>query len=324
MKTLSTLIAAVSLFAVSGAALATPFPDPQAAAPEAIAQSRVVAEYPVGTFLENLIVEGNYVIATDFVAKALYRIDRRTGERTTIATLPNHAPGVAARPGGGYVLSGSTAEGQPVVFGVTREGTVSVLAQLPQGAFPNGISRFDGDRYLVADSARGAIYLVNTANGAVSTWFQDPILTSDGVVQPFIPGANGVRRHGNFIYVSSMQRQLLLRLPINRDGSAGAVQTVARNVFLDDFAIARDGTVYGTTHIFDSVIRIRPNGEVTTIATHDQGLLGPTSAYFGPEGNGNQVLYVTNNGQLYVQPAGGPGTGRVVRIDLRQRQTAQR
>jgi sugar lactone lactonase YvrE len=321
---ITSLIAAVSLAALASSASATPFPNPQANAPQAIATTQVVAEYPVGTFLENLIVEGDYVIATDFVAKALYRINRRTGERTTIATLPNHAPGVAARPGGGYVLSGSTASGQPVVFGVTAAGAVSVLAQLPQGAFPNGITRFDGDRYVVADSARGAIYLVDAASGAVSTWFQDPILTSDGVVQPFIPGANGVRRHGNYIYVSSMQRQLLLRLPINRDGSAGAVETVARNVFLDDFAVARDGTVYGTTHVFDSVIRIRPSGDVTTIATHDQGLLGPTSAYFGPEGNGNQVLYVTNNGQLYVQPEGGPGTGRIVRIDLRRAHSARR
>lgn len=319
MKTFVKAIATASLLALAGAATATPFPDPQAAAPQEIAAAQTVAEYPVGTFLENLIVEGDYVIATDYVAKALYRIDRRTGERTTIASLPNHAPGVAARRGGGYVVSGSTAEGQPVVFGVTRDGQVSVLANLPEGAFPNGISVFDRDRYVVADSARGAIYLVDIRNGAVSTWFQDAILTSDGVVQPFIPGANGVRRHGNYLYVSSMQRSLLLRLPINRDGSAGALETVASNVFLDDFAIARDGTVYGTTHIFDSVIRIRPDGGVTTVATAAQGLLGPTSAYFGPEGNGNQVLYVTNNGQLYVQPEGGPGTGRVVRIDLRRR-----
>jgi sugar lactone lactonase YvrE len=324
MKTLSTFVAAVSLIAIAGPASATPFDDPQANGPQDIAATTIVSEYPVGTFLENLIVEGDTIVATDYVAKALYRINRTTGERTTIAQLPNHAPGVAARPKGGYVLTGATVEGKPVVFGVTKAGAVSVLAQLPEGAFPNGISRFDGDRYIVADSARGAIYLVDAAKGTVSTWFQDPILTSDGVVKPFIPGANGVRRHGKFVYVSSMQRELLLRVAINRNGSAGAVETVANSVFLDDFAVARDGTVYGTTHIFDSVVRIRPNGEVTTIATHDQGLLGPTSAYFGPEGNGNQVLYVTNNGQLYVQPAGGPGTGRIVRIDLRQRQTASR
>lgn len=322
--TRKTLFAAVSLAAMAGTASATPFPDPQADAPKAIAATQVVAEYPVGTFLENLIIEGDYVIATDYVAKALYRIDRRTGERTVIATLPNHAPGVAARQGGGYILSGMSAESQPVVYGVNATGAVAVIARLPQGAFPNGITRFDGDRYLIADSARGAIYMVDAASGSVSTWYQDAALTSDGVVKPFIPGANGVRRQGEYIYVSSMQKELLLRIRVDRDGGAGAVKAIARDVFLDDFAVARDGTVYGTTHIFDSVIRIRPDGEVTTIATHDQGLLGPTSAAFGPEGDSNQVLYVTNNGQLYVQPDGGPGTGRIVRIDLGRTQDARR
>jgi sugar lactone lactonase YvrE len=324
---LSYLIAASALTALTWAGIATsvqaaPFPDPQAAAPQSLAATQMVREYPIGTFLENLVVEGNFVIATDFVGKTLNRIDRRTGATKVIATLPNHAPGVAARRGGGYVLSGSTGDGKPVVFGVTAAGAVSILAELPQGAFPNGISNFDQDRYLVADSARGAIYLVNVRTGSVTTWVQDAILTSDGVVKPFIPGANGVRRHGNFVYISSMQRELLLRVPVQADGSAGAIQTVARNVFLDDFAVARDGTVYGTTHVFDSVIRIDTNGRVTTIANHDQGLRGPTSAFFGPEGNGNQVLYVTNNGQLYVQPETGPETGRLVRIDLRRRAQA--
>jgi sugar lactone lactonase YvrE len=316
MKTLSPLIAATSLWALAASAQSAPFPDPQASAPREIAASSVIAEYPVGTFLENLVVEGDHVIATDYVAKALYRINKTTGDRTTIASLPNHAPGVASYRGG-YLLSGSTAEGQPAVLQVDSKGQVRKLVDLPKGGFINGIAPFAGDRFLVADSGAGAIYLVDVALKTVATWLQDPILTSDGKFQPFIPGANGVRRKGDYVYIASMQKSLLLRVRISKDGAAGKIQTVANNVFIDDFAVAKDGTVYATTHIFDSVLRIRPNGRVTIIATREQGLLGPTSAYFGPEGNGNQVLYVTNNGQLYIQPEGGPGTGRLVRIDLR-------
>lgn len=315
MKLRSTLLAAIAVLVTATAAHAAPFPDPQANAPVKLAAAKVVGEYPVGTFLENLVVEGNDIIATDLASNALYRINKTTGARRTIAQLPSPAAGIAPY-NGGYVVTGASGDGQPAVLGVTRAGVVTKIVDLPRGGFLNGISPFDRNRFLVADSGAGAIYLVDVAKKSATVWFQDPILTSDGVFKPFIPGVNGVRRRGSYVYASSMQQQLLLRFPVNPDGTAGKFETIARNVALDDFAVTRDGTVYATTHIFDSVLKITPNGAITTVATHDQGLLGPTSTYFGTERGGEAVLYVTNNGQMYIPPAEGPGTARIVRIQL--------
>lgn len=311
----TTLVAVLAAGAFATSALAQPFPDPQASAPKALGQTTIVADFAVGNFLENLVVDGKAVIATDYVAKTLFRIDPATGNREAIARFERSIAGVAAYREG-WIVTAPGETGPSVLFRVSRSGAVREALTLPAGVFSNGITPFGRDKFLIADSAGGGIWLANLRTGEVTNWVTDVRLTPAGPSSPFIPAANGVRVRNGYVYVSSMHRQMLLRARINRDGSAGPLETVAENVFLDDFAVARDGTVFGTTHIFDSVIRISPDGQVSTVADHSGGLRGPTSIVFGPRRHGVQSLYVTNNGQLYIQPPTGPESGRLVRVDL--------
>jgi sugar lactone lactonase YvrE len=294
-----------------------PILDPQAAAPREIAPSKIVAEYPIGTFLENLLVEPSRILATDYVGKQLFAIDLKTGKSAVFATFPGHIGGIVAR-GNSYIVTGWTAEGRGVLYAVTQSGRPEVALMLPEGAFPNGIAKLDANRYLVTDSAQGVVYLADfrTSKPSHMVWLSHPTLTTDTKAKPLIPGANGIHRHGDYVYIAAMHQKTLLRAAVKSGGSAGPVETVAKNVFLDDFAVAGDGTVYGTTHVFDSVLRISPSGAVTVVADRTSGLRGPTAAAFGPATPKGHALYVTNNGQLYIQPPGGPETGRLVRIDL--------
>jgi sugar lactone lactonase YvrE len=315
MRSFRTALLGAIALAAAATASAAPFPDPQANAPRALGQSEIVADFAVGNFLENLVVTASGdVIVTDFVAKTLWRIDPETGARTAFATFDRNIAGVVAYRGGYLVTSPS--ETGSVVYFVSRAGAVSEFVALPAGVYSNGIAAFGGNRFLIADSAGGGVWLLNAGTRETTNWVRDERLTPAGASSPFIPAANGVRRQGGYVYVSSMHRQLLLRSRINRDGSAGPLETIAENVFLDDFAVGSDGVVFATTHVFDSVLRITPDGQVTTVADHSNGLRGPTSISFGPRRGGVQSFYVTNNGQLYIQPATGPETGRLVRIDL--------
>lgn len=315
----SLLLGAVAATALS-AAQAAPFADPRADAPRALGKATVVASFDVGNFLENLVVEGNEAIVTDYVAKTLFRVNLDTGARSTIAKFEGHIGALVSIGSGYWLVPGWTADGRAVVQTVDDRGRIAIVAHLPEGAFPNGATRLDNGTFLIGDSARGEIYRFDLKSAKVSTWLRHEVLAPVSVTTPMIPGVNGIRRHGGFVYAANMQRKTLSRIHIARDGSAGAIEPVADRVFIDDFAVGDDGTVYAATHLFDSVIKIEPGGAVTTVADHGSGLRGPTAVAFGPRRGRSLSLIVTNNGQLYIPPPSGPENGRLIRIDLQEKQ----
>jgi hypothetical protein len=150
-------------------------------------------------------------------------------------------------------------------------------------------------------------------------WLRHPALAH--AADPFhpvpqFPGVNGLRIYENTVFASSTQQQKLLRIPLNEDFSAAMPEVFMTGVNLDDFAFDEQGNLYGTMHVYNSVVKITPDRIVTIIAAINDRVAGSTSAAFGRTKADNTILYVTTNGGMSAPPdGGGVQPGRVVKIE---------
>ena len=73
----------------------------------------------------------------------------------------------------------------------------------------------------------------------------------------------------------------------------------------DDFVIGRDGSLFVTTHPYNTVVRVAPGGVRTIIGNQDQHIIGATDAVFGKGTTDQNTLYVVTDGGAFT---GGPQT----------------
>lgn len=278
--------------------------------------ARTLASFAPGTFLESIAVgpdgrlylstgpEGGIVaVAGDGRIAPFARID--VGPGGLMMCLAFDAAGR---------LYASVISARPEVHGVwrfARNGSGTRLAALPPGSTPNGIAHDGRGALLVADAFGGLIWRVRVEDGSVSEWLRSPLLAPRPLVGEY-PGANGLQRAGEAVFVTVSDRSLALRIPLLPGGAAGSPRVVSGTVAGDDFAIAPGGTLYVTTHPFNTVVRLGPGGAATVVAGPAQGVIGPTAAALGPDG----ALYVVTDGGLYRPLAGVPLAPALVRIEL--------
>jgi sugar lactone lactonase YvrE len=283
--------------------------------PVVLADANTVATFPVNTFLENLVVTPD---------GTLYITSHENG--TIVRLAPNEAPsvyatvngkvaGIALTQNNELLVTGTNAEGVATVFLVQSNGTVETLATLPDAVFLNGVTPLDGDRFLIADSYRGAIWEFDLAQRTAQIWLEHPLLARQDA-NNVIPAANGLKVFNNTLYVSNTEKLLLLKVPITAGGSSGVPQVFVDNVNIDDFAFDAEGNLYGATHIFNSVVRITPSGEITTIAQAEQGVTGSTAIAFGRTMGDRTSLYVVTNGGMFLPPPTGVVSAEVVRLEV--------
>jgi sugar lactone lactonase YvrE len=126
---------------------------------------------------------------------------------------------------------------------------------------------------------------------------------------------NGIKIYNNALFASNTQRQLLIRIPFVENNTPGTPEVCLTNVNLDDFAFDVQGNLYGTTHVYNSVIQISPDQKITTIATAEQGMAGSTALAFG-RANNNTNLYVTTNGGMSLPLPGGVEPAKIVKLNV--------
>jgi hypothetical protein len=107
-----------------------------------------------------------------------------------------------------------------------------------------------------------------------------------------------------------------VRIPLNDDFSPGSPEVFMTSINLDDFAFDNHGNMYGTTHVYNCVVKITPERVVTVIAGLAEGVAGCTAVAFGRTDADNNTIYVTTNGGLSAPPEGGIQPARVVKIDV--------
>jgi putative intracellular protease/amidase/sugar lactone lactonase YvrE len=280
--------------------------------PAKIVPAQTIAEFPVNTFLENLAIDPNDTIfITSYESGKIYRLTP-IGEQSEFASVNGNVAGIMIERDGNLLVA-ATVDRTPTIIRIDSSGSIETLVVLPEAIFLNGITHLMGDRYLVADSYKGAIWEIDTIAKSAQIWLQDSLLNRSDVNNPF-PAVNGLKIYQNALFASNTQRQLLIRIPLI-NGAPGQPEVFLSNVNLDDFAFDTDGNLYGTTHVYNSVIRISPEKQITTIATAAQGVAGSTALAFGQSGNRTSI-YVTTNGGTSLPLPTGVAPAKVVRLEV--------
>ncbi|GAB4133118.1 MAG: hypothetical protein Fur0046_03540 [Cyanobacteria bacterium J069] len=312
----------ISLVTLTGAiapihqtATAQELPPIYAAVPVDLVPAQPVAQFPVNTFLENIAVDaaGTLYITSHEDGKILKVTPG--SEPTVLATVEGKVAGIALTETGSLLVSGADPSGLATLFLISAEGAVETLATLPEAIFLNGVTSLAGDRYLIADSYRGAIWEVDVVAKTTSLWLEHPLLARRSAESP-IPAVNGLKRLGNTLYVSNTDQQLMLTIAIDDTGAAGTPELFAEQVNIDDFAFDTAGNLYGATHIYNSVVKISPDGTVTTIAQMEANVTGSTAIAFGQTAGDRTSLYVVTNGGMFLPPPTGVLPAQVVRLEV--------
>jgi sugar lactone lactonase YvrE len=163
-------------------------------------------------------------------------VENRHGQIVDVIPVPAGRTGVASLLGelfepsqGLYVLDfadGTPGNGRLLRINVATHA-ITVVATGFQA--PNAIAQDRHRNLFISDSFIGAIFKVSPDGSSNRIWIQDPRLTPlvPGNGPPF--GANGVAfdRNQQFLYVATTHDGKIYRIPVNKDGSAGAMQLFA-------------------------------------------------------------------------------------------------
>jgi sugar lactone lactonase YvrE len=201
------------------------------------------------------------------------------------------------------------------IWKVDASGAISLLANIPGEALADGIALRDGQLY-VADTGRMVVFRVPAAGGTEEIWKDDPLLKKDPSAPAIFPGPNGIQFFEDEVYVSVSGGFRIVAIPVNDDGSAGAVRVHATGIGCDDFAFDVLGDLYCTTDPFESMILVRPDGSQQQLLGAADGLDGPTATVFGRRANGSHDLYISN-GMFPFFPSTGHGPSLLkVKLDV--------
>lgn len=283
--------------------------------PEVIVSAQIIAEFPVNTFLENIAVdtEGNLLI-TSYEEGKIYRVTT-TGDITEVANTNGNAAGIVVDHQGNLLVAGATHDKIATVFRIDHNGTVESILTIPDAIFLNGMAPLTDNRYLIADSYKGAIWEIDAIKKTARVWLQHQRLARSSPNHPF-PAVNGLKIYNSTLYASNTQRQHLIRIPINNDYTAGSPQLSLTNVNLDDFAFDIQGNLYATTHVYNSVVRIAPDGQITTITKAEQVMAGSTALAFGRGASDRARIYVVTNGGMSLPLPAGLEPAKVVCLEV--------
>lgn len=237
----------------------------------------------------------------------------RDGSQSTLATLPGEVVGLAVdAPGNVLVAVASFDPATSGVYRIARDGTFARLPGTGAIVFPNGIAFDKVGNVYVTDTVLGAVWRVPARGGQAEVWFQSPLLEGSGVFDFGFPlGANGIAFRHNELVVSNTEGARLVRIPIERDGSAGAAAILAEGPALlavDGIAFDVHGNVWAAVIAQSTIVRVSPQGDVTTVATAADGLDWVSSISFGKNGD----LWAVN---FAIGPPGGPGPA-LLRLDV--------
>jgi hypothetical protein len=278
-----------------------------------------VAEYPAGTFLENLdVLPDGRVVFTSYFAKTIEMLEGKAKART-FATLSAHPVSILAI-GDGFLVS---AHGKPFVSGpgfvetqqfllLDREGREIGSFPAPDARFLNGMVRHTGGTVLIADSIAATIWQVDPKARSMRPWLRDAALAQDPAVKEFKPGANGLKRQGDLLLISNSSRGAIHKVAIGSDGSpVGAVTEVAKVGAIDDFVVGPQGEIIFATH-GAKLQRRAADGTTTTLL--ESGCDGCTAVAFVKDGSGADALLILTTGGF---SEGRKDPARVLRLPYR-------
>jgi len=274
---------------------------------------RVVASWPVGTFIENIAVlaDGSFALSVHN-QRQLLRVTR-DGSSRLWAEMPVSPAGLVAFGDGVLAVAGEIGEPPHKVFQVNAAGQVERRLSVPDTAFLNGFTPISATRSVTVDSLKGRIIEIDVVGWTSRVLMEDERLgkISD---EPMLPGANGVKPGDGCLYITNTDRALVLCAELSSRGDVSRLDVIAEALRGDDLAADAEG-LYVTNHIHNTLTRLDPDGgNPLAIADPEQGMPGSTACVFHRDDPG--ALYVTTTGGLIMPLNGVPQKAKLVRLEV--------
>ena len=170
------------------------------------------------------------------------------------------APAAAQPPGGAapaQVIDFSDVG--TAVLVLDRSGTVTATIPGQKGNAFNGIAPAGGGSYLIADSNASTVWRFDLGAKRLEPWIQDEVLAPTAQV-PI--GANGIKVHDGWVYVTVTSRNAIYRVQMGADGRpTGPLVKFAEGFRPDDFDVAQDGSLYASSGMI--MYKVSSTGEVS-------------------------------------------------------------
>ncbi|MFH8622596.1 SMP-30/gluconolactonase/LRE family protein [Streptomyces vietnamensis] len=266
---------------------------PASAVDPTVTDPHVVAhfDFAAGETPENIALapDGSAYLTFAYAHKVV-RVGRDGSGPTDVATFPTvvDPPAAAvtgivrAHDGTLYVNYATGTADENGIWRIRPDGSAPQrIVKVPMSGFPNGLALDEKcDTLYAADSSRGRVWTAPVPAGdeevEATVWATGSALLPTEKL-PF--GANGLKIHDGAVWVSNTAHGTLLRIPIEKDRTAGPIETRAAGLAgIDDFAFTGHGdTVLAALNSVDKLELVRPDGTHKTVLTRADGLDGPTS-----------------------------------------------
>lgn len=337
MRRVTGLFVGLMVIGLVGSAAAAP-PDFPAFTPFDAAEG----EFPEGVAVDKV---GNVYVGLD-APRGEIRKFTPDGEESLLVDFGN--PGVLglAVDAPGNVYAAREVPPNNGVYRVDKKGNAERLPGTEAIVFPNSLA-FDkrGNLYVTESFSldpplaefpgcdigfgpffgRGGIWRI-PPGGEAELWLRHELLTGTclPIPIPFPVGANGIAHRQDSLYVANSEKSIVVRIPINRDGTPGSPEVVAQVAdfipptpfgppALDGVALDVHGDVYALAIDTSTLVRIPSGGgTVEILATSADGLDFPASLAFGTGKSQRRSVFVTN---FAIGPPGGTGPG-LLKIDV--------
>ncbi len=262
---------------------------------------------PDGTLFLTSNQGENYATGDKSQARARVIARSQDGSERVFFALPQGSTaGVIAFDADGRMYM--TGQGQQLgVWRFTPDGQGELFARLPQGAWPNGITVGPDQQLYVADAALGIVWRIDPRSGDAQKAIESDALRARRFIA-LAPGANGLHFFGRDLYVTVSDAARVLKFTMGPNGQFGPPSVFAEGIPGDDFAIDAKGTLYITTHPFNTIVRVTQAGQRTVVATPAQGVVGATDVAFGVLPGDRDTLYVATDGGAFSGDARARGT----------------
>lgn len=266
---------------------------------------RVIATFDPtkGELPEGVAISKTGTIYVSFPFIGELRTVSLDGTSEHFATLPTGGGfgplGLAVdAPGNVYVGVRTTDPATQGVYRVTPDGDVTRLPGTGVIGFANGLAFDQRGNLYVTDTILGAVWRI-PRGGSPEVWIQDDALEGDGSAQFGFPvGANGIAVRHNQVFVTVTEKASVVTIPVQPDGSAGALTVLAQSPALygaDGIAMDVHGGLFVPVIFQSTIVRVSSDGSsIDTIATADDGLDFGSSAAFGTGRGGRKTLYAVN------------------------------
>ena len=286
--------------------------------PWAPVASEVVASWPPRHFAENLAVDPSGAVYVSLHSHdRIDRVDPKTRQVEEFARLTAPAAGLAFDAAGALWVTGGAVGRAPGHVWRIRAGQPEPWVEIPDAVFMNGCTpHLDGQTLLVCESVTGRILAIDQTEKRWSVWLADDRLRPQAAQTP---GANGIKLHDGWAWISITAQDRIVRSRIGADGSAGPIEAVAEKLRADDFAFGESGAAYIATHPAQAVVRLHPDGRRETIAGPHEGAVGSTACAFGRRAEDGTSLYVTTTGGLRYPYRGEVQDAKLVRLNVGER-----